>query len=97
VKQAVILKVLGATRGRILTAHLIEYALLAGVTALIAVVVGALAAFATLKRVMDLEFVLSVSAVLQALGLALLLVGLLGGYGTWRVLKARSVPHLRAQ
>lgn len=97
IKQAVILKALGATRRRILTSHLVEYGLLAGFTALVAVLVGGLAAFITVKSVMDLEFVFSPMAVAQALGLALLLVGLFGGYGTWRVLKARPVPYLRSE
>jgi putative ABC transport system permease protein len=96
IKQAVILKALGATRRRILTAHAVEYALLAAFTALIAVVIGSLCAYITVKRVMDLSFVLSPWAIAQALGLALLMVGLFGGFGTWRVLGARPVPHLRA-
>jgi putative ABC transport system permease protein len=95
IKQAVILKALGATRRRILTAHAVEYGLLASITAAIAVMLGALAAWATVRFVMDLEFVFSPVAVLQALGIALALVGLFGGYGTWRVLQARPVPHLR--
>lgn len=97
VKQAVILKVLGATRRRILTAHLVEYGLLALVTALISVLIGGIAAYATLKRVMDLEFVFSFPAIAQAIGVAVILVGIFGGYGTWRVLQARPVPHLRSE
>ncbi len=97
IKQAVILKALGATRRKILTSHLVEYGLLAGFTALVAVLVGSIAAWITVRRVMDLEFVFSASAVMQALGLALLLVGLFGGYGTWRVLQARPVPYLRSE
>ena len=58
---------------------------------------GSLAAWITVRRVMDLAFVLSPSAILQALGLALLLVGLFGGLGTWRVLGARPVPYLRSE
>ena len=96
IKQAVILKTLGATRRRILTSHLIEYALLASTTAAFAVVIGGLAAWVTVSRVMDLHFVLSPVAIAQALGLALVLVCLFGGLGTWRVLQARPVPHLRS-
>jgi putative ABC transport system permease protein len=97
IKQAVILKTLGATRRKILTSHMIEYGVLAAFTALIAVVLGGLAAWITVRRVMDLAFVLSPSAILQALGLALLMVGLFGGLGTWRVLGARPVPYLRSE
>jgi putative ABC transport system permease protein len=96
IKQAVILKTLGATRSRIMGAHAIEYALLSLVAGSIATLVGGLAAYVTVRRVMDLGFVVSPMAVVQALGLAVVLVGLFGGYGTWRVLKARAVPHLRS-
>ena len=47
IKQAVILKTLGATRRRILTSHLLEYSILALVTSAIALVVGSLAAWIT--------------------------------------------------
>jgi putative ABC transport system permease protein len=60
------------------------------------VLLGAIAAYATVKFVMDLEFVFSPMAVLQALGIALALVGVFGGYGTWRVMQARPVPYLRS-
>lgn len=97
IKQAVILKALGATRRRILVSHLVEYGLLAGFTALVSVLVGGLAAYITVRRVMDLDFAFSLPEVAQALALALALVGLFGGYGTWRVLQARSVPYLRSE
>ncbi len=97
IKQAVILKTLGATRRRILTAHLVEYAILATVTGLIAVLIGGLAAWVTVTRVMRLDFVLSPRAIVEALGLAIVLVGLFGGIGTWRVLTARPVPYLRSE
>jgi putative ABC transport system permease protein len=96
IKQAVILKTLGATRRRILTSHLMEYAILAAATAACAVVIGGLAAWVTVSRVMKLQFVMDPVAVLQALGLALALVCVFGGLGTWRVLQARPVPHLRS-
>jgi putative ABC transport system permease protein len=97
IKQAVILKTLGATRRRILTAHLAEYAILAAVTGLIAVLVGGLAAWVTVTQVMKLAFVLSPWAIAEALGLAFVLVGLFGGIGTWQVLSARPVPYLRSE
>ncbi len=97
IKQAVILKTLGATRRRILTAHLVEYGLLALATGLIAVVVGGIAAWATVTKVMRLDFVLSPIAIAEALGLAIVLVGVFGGIGTWRVLSARPVPYLRSE
>jgi putative ABC transport system permease protein len=97
IQQAVILKALGATRGRILRSHLFEYALLALVTALLAVVLGGLVAWIAVTQVMDLPFAFSWTAVVQALGTSLALVAVLGGIGTSRVLQAPAVPYLRAE
>ncbi|MFZ4808980.1 MAG: ABC transporter permease [Hyphomicrobiaceae bacterium] len=97
IQQAVILKVVGATRRRILLTHAIEYGLLAGATALFAVLLGSLAAWIVVTRVMELDFVFSFSAVAQALGIAISLVMLFGGVGTWQVLKSPAVPYLRSE
>ncbi len=96
IKQAVILKTLGATRGRILATHFAEYGILAVCTSLIATLVGGVSAWIVVTKVMKLDFTFSPWAVVQALGVALALVGLFGGLGTWRVLTARPVPYLRA-
>ncbi len=95
--EAVILKALGATRRRILTAHVIEYLLLAAVAALFAVGLGTIAAWVTVSQVMDIDFNFSWSAVAAALALATGLVILFGGIGTWGVLRARPVPYLRSE
>jgi putative ABC transport system permease protein len=97
IQQAVVLKVLGATSRRILLAHLIEYLILALLTSFIALLIGSLAAWVTLHRVMEVDFTLSGVAAAQATLLAIALVAIFGGYGTWRVLRARPVPHLRAE
>lgn len=96
-KQAVILKALGATRRRILTSHFAEYAILALLTSGIALVIGTAAAAITLSRVMDMPFTFSIAAAWQTMALAVGLVALFGGYGTWRVLKAPPVPYLRSE
>ena len=95
--EAVILKALGATRRRILTAHLLEYALIGGATALLAILFGSAAAWVALENVMDVRFSFSAAAVALALSLAVGLVLLFGGLGTWQVLRARPVPYLRSQ
>lgn len=96
VLEAVILKAIGATRRRILTAHILEYLLIAGATAGFAVALGALSAWVALVNVMDVPFTFSWGAVLLALGLASGLVVLFGGLGTMQVLRARPVPYLRS-
>jgi putative ABC transport system permease protein len=97
VQQSIILKVLGATRARVLLVHFAEYALLALVAGASAILVGSIAAWIAVTRVMELSFVFSGWAVLQALGASLVLVALLGSIGTWRVLRAPPAPHLRSE
>jgi putative ABC transport system permease protein len=96
-QTAVILKALGATRTRILAAHATEYAMLAIIAAVLAVILGGVAAWLVTTRIMDLPFVLSLSAIGQALGFSLTLIAIIGGFGTWRVLRAPAVPYLRSE
>jgi putative ABC transport system permease protein len=97
IQQAVILKVLGATSRRILLSHLAEYAALALLTSFIALLIGSLAAWITVARVMDFEFTFSIRAAAEATLVAVVLVAVFGGFGTWRVLRARPVPYLRTE
>ena len=46
---------------------------------------------------MDMPFTFSIAAAWQTMALAVGLVALFGGYGTWRVLKAPPVPYLRSE
>jgi putative ABC transport system permease protein len=95
--EAVILKTLGATRRRILAAHFLEYFLLAGVTALLAVALGSAAAYIAVTQLMNIAFTFSAAAVGLALALSMGLVFLFGGVGTWAVLRAPAVPVLRSE
>jgi putative ABC transport system permease protein len=97
IQQAVILKTLGATRRRILVSHFAEYLVLALLTSFIALLIGGLAAWITVSRVMDVDFVFSSRAAAEAMLLATALVALFGGFGTWRVLSAPPVPYLRSE
>lgn len=97
IQQAVILKVLGATSRRILLSHLAEYAALALLTSFIALLIGSLTAWITVSRVMDIDFTFSVRAAAEAILAATALVAVFGGFGTWRVLRARPVPYLRSE
>ncbi len=97
IMEAVILKALGATQARILGAHLIEYLLLALVTAGFAILLGGAAAYIAVEHVIDVTFVASWSAVAQAIGIAVALVLVFGGFGTWQVLRARPVPYLKSE
>lgn len=95
--EAVILKTLGATRRRILTAHFLEYLILASVTAVFAVGLGGLAASIVVSEMMHIPFVFSGAAVALALAVSMGLVFLFGGAGTWAILRAPPVPYLRSE
>jgi putative ABC transport system permease protein len=97
IKQAVILKTLGATRRRILASHLLEYAILALATSAIALIAGTVSAWIATARVMEFHFSFSWRTAAEAMLLALALVAVFGGYGTWRVLREPAVPYLRSE
>jgi putative ABC transport system permease protein len=95
--EAVILKTLGATRWRILTAHMAEYLILGLATAIVASGAGALVAYGLLTWVMDISFSASSAALLQAAFLATISMLAFGLLGTMRVLGAKAAPYLRAE
>ena len=93
--DAVVLKTLGATRGRLLAAFLLEYGLIGLATAIFGVLAGAAAAYGIVVKVMSLEFVwLWPQALLAAAGALALTIGL-GLLGTWRILGKKPAPYLR--
>jgi len=95
VLQAVVLKCIGATRRKLLLSHLAEYGLLAGVTAIIALGVGTVAAWVVTHEVLEGELVFSLTAVAGALAVSIGLILAFGLFGTWRVLAAKPLPVLR--
>ncbi|MAB13837.1 ABC transporter permease [Parvibaculum sp.] len=96
VRDAVLLKVLGATRARVLGIFLREYAVLGLVTALIATLAGSLAAWIVVVRVMDLPWHFLPGTLALTVVLAALATMLMGLFGTWRTLSAPAAPVLRA-
>jgi putative ABC transport system permease protein len=93
--DATILKILGATRGRLTTMFLIEYALLGITTAAFGVGAGTLAAYWAVKRIMQFDFVFDWSAALAAAGGGLAITVGLGMIGAWRTLSQKPAAHLR--
>lgn len=94
--EAVVLKVLGATRRRVLTSHVLEYLLLALIAGAFAAALGGFAAWIAVEQVMRIPFTFSVGAVARALALAIGLVLLFGSLGTWAVLRAKPAATLRS-
>ncbi|WP_020173468.1 ABC transporter permease [Methyloferula stellata] len=93
--DAVVLKVLGATRARLLAAFLAEFGFLGLCTAIFGILAGAGAAYAIVTQVMHLDFVwLWPQALLAAFG-AILVTIVLGLLSTWRILGRSPAPYLR--
>jgi len=95
VYDAVVLKVLGATRGAITRAFLIEHALLGVLSALIAGALGTVAAYFVVSRLMKTDWVFLPAPLLWTVALATLLTLILGFAGTWRALGAAPASYLR--
>jgi putative ABC transport system permease protein len=93
--DAVVLKVLGATRRDVLLGLVLEYGLMGLVTAAIALVLGSLAAYGFVRWGLEGDFNLlpGVALVTAAAGAAIaILVGLIG---TWRALGQKPAALLR--
>jgi len=97
VYDAVVLKVLGATRRRILTAYLYEYALLGFGTAVIASAAGSFVAWLVITQVMDARWTFLPGTLIATVVGASILTIVLGLAGTWQALSAKAAPVLRAE
>lgn len=95
VREAVVLKVIGATRGQILRITALEFVVLGGVTAVVAGIAGTAAAWVVIEAVMDGEFtILPVRLATVVVG-AITLTTALGLAGAWRALGRRPAAELR--
>lgn len=95
VRDAVILKVLGATRPRILGIYIREYAALGLATALVAALAGTTAAWVVVTVVMEMPWRFLPGTVALTVVAATLVTVALGLMGTWRALSVPSAPVLR--
>jgi putative ABC transport system permease protein len=95
VYDAVILKTLGATRLRLLTAYTIEYLLLGTATAAFGVLSGSLAGWLIVAELMHLKFVWLPVPALAATAAAVLVTVVLGLAGTFKALGQKPAPILR--
>jgi putative ABC transport system permease protein len=95
--EAVVLRTLGASKRRIVTAHLLEYLGLALCLSAIAATLGLIAAYIVVTEVMNLSFSLSVASLLQPSIIETIFVMVLGAAGTLRVLSAKPAHYLRSE
>ncbi|MGC8477566.1 MAG: ABC transporter permease, partial [Acetobacteraceae bacterium] len=94
-RQAVLLRVLGASAGQIRAAFLIEFATLGLVAGVLAAGVGTMAAWAILHWLMAVPFTPAPAWAAAAVAAACLLVTALGWVGTRRVLRTPPAALLR--
>jgi putative ABC transport system permease protein len=95
VYDAVVLKTLGATRGRLIGAYALEYLLLGAATALFGVAAGSIAAWLVVTDVMNLSFSWLPAPALAAAFSALLVTVVLGLVGTFAALGHKPAAVLR--
>lgn len=93
--EAVVLKVLGATRGRLAAIYAIEYGLLGALAGLAAFVAGSVAAWAITTFVLEIPLAFSLRAVAVTIlcgAAGTLILGLIGGFAA---LSAKPAARLR--
>ena len=93
--DAVILKSLGASRGQVMAAYGLEYALLGLVTAIFALFIGHLAAYLVLTEVMSMPFVWQPMLSALVVMVAMVVTIVLGLAGTWSSLNRKPAQILR--
>jgi putative ABC transport system permease protein len=97
VREAVILKVLGARRRDLLGAVTLEYAALGIAAGLIAAILGSAASFGVISNLLNLDWNLPVGVLAITILAAIALVAALGLILTARALSEPPAPYLRNQ
>lgn len=96
VYDAVVLKVLGATRRDVLGAFLVEYGILGAATGVIAVAVGSLVGWAVMTFVMrEVSWTWLPWIAIGTVAACIVLTLAAGFAGTWRALGVKAAPLLR--
>ncbi len=95
VRDAVILKMLGATRKTLVQAFVLEYMLVGLATALFALLAGTLASWFVITNIMNLTFSFEPIVLFTTVGIALILTIGMGLAGTYRILGQKASPVLR--
>ncbi len=93
--DAIVAKVLGATRSQIAIAYLIEYGLLGLLSTLVAAILGAGAAWAVTTSVLQLHFALDLPLIVEVAVGAVLVTISTGLVTTWSALTSRPAAFLR--
>lgn len=95
IRDAVILKTLGATSAQIRLAWLVEFGALGLVAGVIAALVGTAASFAVVREVMESDWAFLPATLAATIATCVALMLLFGYVGTWVALRAKAAPLLR--
>jgi len=95
VYDAVVFKVLGATRRRILTVYLLEYGMLGLVTGLLSGVIGTVTGWAVIHFLMRTEWEFLGTVVGTTIFICMGVILAAGLLGTWQTLGQKTAIHLR--
>ena len=93
--ETVVLKVLGARRGVLLRAFLIEYLVIGLAVALVGGILGSLAAWLVVTQLMTIAWSPAAAALLGVLAASVLAVVAVGGASLWRLIDLPPGPVLR--
>lgn len=96
IRDAAILKVLGATRARVICGQLLEFALLGAVAAGVALAVGGAAAWGFVSGLLEIEWRFPAARAAAAALAAVALTAALGLAGTWRAAGRKPATVLRS-
>jgi putative ABC transport system permease protein len=95
IKEAITLKVLGATPAMLWRIYILEFSVLGGLVAGIALGLGSLAAWAVITHVMHLPFHLAIVPALAVLALGLTITIALGFLGSYQALRSKPASLLK--
>tara|TARA_B100000686_G_scaffold354979_1_gene468661 strand:+ start:4143 stop:6662 length:2520 start_codon:yes stop_codon:yes gene_type:complete len=93
--DAIVLKVIGASRKKITYTLLAEFCILGIVTAFVAIIIGTTAAWIIVKHVMEFDFMFNLVSAASSCVLALALTIGLGLQSTWWALNQKAAPLLK--
>lgn len=94
--DAVLLKILGATRGQILAGFLAEFVILSTLVAVLALLLGAAGGWYVVTQIFELEWLPLWGPVVLVVALGALMVVVLSLFGSWAALRTRPAAALRA-
>lgn len=95
--DATVMKVLGATRGDIIRAYLIEYGMLGALAAVIAAILGTLGTWAFVELVLEIDFNVDPLVIVTVIVAAVALTIAVGTTTTWSALSVKPARFLREE